>query len=429
MAFPAPSLEPPALEDFQFSFNGLTFGAGTPYAVLKLEGISLPDVRNGDVNWPRDHGQAEGLDLLGGQDMLFDLWVKTDGTSLQHAQEVLAKATAVRPSEEIPLWFKLPNLNIMCRIARPRLRKGTVDTDYAAANIWQPELLFHATDPRLYEQGAETSIALGALAGGKVTPGTHSFTNGNTEMRPILILTGKLLNPSITNETITDKPAIKLTPPPLILDATGAAKTKVLTVASTANIAVGGAVIGPHIKAGTVVTKINSPTEVEISNETESELEEQFKLEARFTRGTKFVKLPTFNIKTGYKVTGGFIKAGTTVATIVKEGEIELSEVTEGAGFISETLTFTHPFAAISFSFTPGTTDQVLIDLTTPHRVVYYPGGIAKNEPQNAMNWIDGATTTWWDFLPEENELSFVSEDVEETGGTCKVQWAPANEV
>lgn len=77
MAFPSPSLIPPALADFQWQYNGLTMGADTAFGVLKVEGLDLPDVRSGDVNWPRDHGQAAGLDLYGGQDIIFDLWMKS----------------------------------------------------------------------------------------------------------------------------------------------------------------------------------------------------------------------------------------------------------------------------------------------------------------------------------------------------------------
>ncbi len=203
--FPSPSLEPPELEDFQWSYNGLTMGAGTAYGVLKVEGLDLAGIRSGDVNWPRDHGQAAGLDLYEGRDVVMDLWLKTDGTSLQHAQLALAAATNVRPNEEIPLWFQLPNLPLLCVMCRPRKRKGTIDANYAAANIYEPELQLHATDPRIYEAGETTTIARGE---------TKAVENkGNTEMRPIITLNGPSARPKITNTSLVGAPYLELINP------------------------------------------------------------------------------------------------------------------------------------------------------------------------------------------------------------------------
>lgn len=206
--FPSPSLVPPALEDFQWEYNNLLFGADTPFGVLKAEGFDMPEVRNGDVDWPRDHGQAMGIDLYSGKDIIFDLWVKSNGTSLQSSQLELAAASVVRPNEELPLWFKLPNLNVMCVMCRPRKRPFPIDADYAAAKVGKPELVLHQTDPRIYERGKESKLELGAVSGGKVTPTSVILTNGNTEMRPILIFSGPLLEPFIANLSIGGEPRL-----------------------------------------------------------------------------------------------------------------------------------------------------------------------------------------------------------------------------
>lgn len=358
--FPSPGLVVPTLEDFQWSYSGLKMGAGTPYGVLGAEGLSMADVRSQDADWPRDHGQAMGLDLLGGQDVILDLWVKSDGTSLQHAQLALAAATLVQPSSETPLWFKLPNLTTMCLMTRPRKRPRKIDSDYASGQIDKPELALHATDPRFYEHGRENVINLGALAGGKVTPGTLTVTNGNMEMRPIVVFTGKLWNPSIGNLSIAGAPTLKL---------------NLGNTLRTGEITEGSA----------IVTNLG---------------------------GTERITL-------GGPVTGTKIKPGTTVAKILSLTEVELSSVVEGSEgqTIKETLTFARSL---------GPTDQVLIDLATPHRIVYYPEGIAKEKPENAFQWLQMSTAVWWDLLPANNELSFVSDDVVETGGTATLQWAPA---
>lgn len=212
--FPLPSVEPPTLNDFEWQFNGLTIGGNTNFGVLKVEGLNLPEVRNGDVAWPRDHGQAAGLDLYGGYDIIIDLWMKTNGESLQAAQLELAKATRVLPNEQIPLWFQLPNMPLMCVMCRPRKRPMDIDSDYAAAQIGEPSVMFHSTDPRLYLPGLEHTIDLSAPSGGKVTPTEFTVDNeGNTEMRPILIFTGPLTVPELQNGTINGEPFLRLDVP------------------------------------------------------------------------------------------------------------------------------------------------------------------------------------------------------------------------
>jgi hypothetical protein len=208
--FPAPSLTPPTLEDFQWQYGGLTFGANTAIGVLNVEGLDLAEIRNGDANWPRDHGQAMGLDVFAGRDVIFDLWIKSGGSSLQATQLELAAATNVKPNEEIPLWFQLPNLPILCVMCRPRKRPGKIETDYAAANIYKPELAFHATDPRIYAAGEEAAWGTGE------EPETGTIQNvvnaGNTEMRPIFYIEGPVTSPAIQNLSAAETPTLRFAP-------------------------------------------------------------------------------------------------------------------------------------------------------------------------------------------------------------------------
>jgi hypothetical protein len=225
VSFPAPSLTPPALADYQWSLNGLAMGANTPFGVLTAEGFDLAAIRSGDTPWPRDHGEAMGLDVYGGRDPLLDVWMKTDGVSLQQAQLELAAATTVRPNEEVPCWFQLPNLPLLCVMCRPRKRPVKIDSDYAAGNIAKPELSLHATDPRIYGAGQAETLTLATPKGGlpfpvgfpvtfsTTTPSTVVVENGNTEMRPIAVFSGPLTNPTIENVSIASEPFLKLVNP------------------------------------------------------------------------------------------------------------------------------------------------------------------------------------------------------------------------
>lgn len=230
MSFPSPAIIAPALENWRWEYNGVELGVGTSYGVQRVEGLAGVPIRNGDVVLPRDHGETKGLDLLGGRSPLFDLWVSPlGGVSLQQLQVNLARATNVRPDEELPLWFKLPNLPVLCSMCRPRDRKGPYDADYATGGVWKPELPFKATDPRLYTQGksgrvsAEETVREGGLTFpvgpfpitfGSVLPTTLEATNeGNIEVRPLLILTGPLTGPIITNTSIAGEPYLQITRP------------------------------------------------------------------------------------------------------------------------------------------------------------------------------------------------------------------------
>ncbi len=359
MAFPSPSLEPPTLENFQFEYNGLKFGAGTAWGVLGVEGLDLAEIRNGDAGWPRDHGQAMGLDVYGGRDVIFDLWVKTDGTSLQHAMLALAAATVVRPNEELPLWFQLPNLPLLCVMCRPRKRPYKIDADYAAGNISQPELVLHATDPRIYTAATSTAFTPNFPAT------SHTLNNlGNTELRPIVIFTGPITGPRITNEGIAGNPFIELIEP----------------------------------------TKLRREREEESAKKAAEEEEEQnLRKWAQEERNFEITKKQREEKEAKQKE-----ERETREADEKEEKEaIEKGEaLTVKAG------------------------DQILLDLGTPHRVLYYVGGVSTSTvPTNVASYVSIASS-WWDLIPGNNKLKFSSADgKEKVGSSAAVQWASAYEL
>ena len=209
--FPNPSITPPSLSDYQFQFGGLTFGAGTPWGVLKVEGLGMADIRTADTPWPRDHGASRGLDVFGERTIIFDLWDVAGGTSLQARQLELAAATNVSPTAEGLLWFQLPNNPIMCVPCRPIARPTTIDSDYAAANVAKPELHFLATDPRIYGAGQEASVALGDTpeTGATVSP----VNEGNTEARFVVIFSDEVENPALQNLSIAGTPTVRFVKP------------------------------------------------------------------------------------------------------------------------------------------------------------------------------------------------------------------------
>jgi hypothetical protein len=212
--FPAITTTVPTLSNWQLSLGGLTMGLGTPYGFSTLEGIADgPTIRNGDVDRPRDQGQYLGLDFAAGRDIILTGDANTDGTSLQHALEVLGTSMFAQVTE-MPLWFQLPNLPLLCSMVRPRKNTTPIDFGYSFG-LAKKILGFHSTDPRLYAAPSAGSVGvpkpLGGLTfnasfplafGGGSVAGILNVTNtGNVECRPILVFTGPMTNPTVTNET------------------------------------------------------------------------------------------------------------------------------------------------------------------------------------------------------------------------------------
>lgn len=198
----------PTLNEFEMEYNGLKFGANTAYGILEADGLGLEGMRSGDTGWPRDHGEALGLDVLKGRDLIIDLWVKSDGTSLQHAQVELAKAFAPSPSKELALYFKLPNLPVLSCMCRVRHRTFKIESDYAAGKILKVQLDLHAVDPRFYAQAQSSTWSSGTS--------TVSVNNeGNMETRAVVALKGPLKGSFhklvvVENATLTPKVAVNL---------------------------------------------------------------------------------------------------------------------------------------------------------------------------------------------------------------------------
>jgi hypothetical protein len=227
MAFPSVSLQAPVLSNWQFAYQGLTFGAETPWAVTGVTGMDLPTIRSGDAGRPRDQGELIGLDVLGGRDVTVNFWVMTDGNSLQSALQTLGAATEVAGSTEAPLWFQIPNWPPMALMCRPRKRSIPWDLDFGAAQVAQPVVQFHATDPRIYgpsstalastaaPPGVSFPVSFPASFGGGVLPNSLITVDntGNDETRPLLVFSGPSTTPSASNTSLEGSPTLMFANP------------------------------------------------------------------------------------------------------------------------------------------------------------------------------------------------------------------------
>lgn len=227
MKFPTPALTPPVLHTWQFSYAGFTWGNATPAAVLKVTGLGdNPKIRSSTPTRARDHGQLVGLDLYAGRTFTIDVWAKPNAVSLQTNLLRLAAVLEVGLQTEQPLWFKQPNLPLLCVMCRPRHKTVPWDVNYGAAMVAKPVAQFHATDPRLYGPGQSVDIGLPVpskgvkfpitfpVVFGSAKPGTLGIVNnGNTTMRPVVIFTGPVTNPAVDNASAPGVPSLAFSNP------------------------------------------------------------------------------------------------------------------------------------------------------------------------------------------------------------------------
>jgi hypothetical protein len=450
--FPSPSIEPPELTNYQFSYAGLIWGAGTPWGVLKVEGLGLADIRQADVPFPRDHGAALGLDVFGERTITFDLWDVAGGTSLQARQLELAAATNILPNAEEYLWFKLPNIPILCVPCRILKRPTTIDSDYAAANLAKPELVFTATDPRIYGAGVATTISPNHPSTTKTLNNT-----GNSEMRPIAIFTGPLARPTIKNEAIAGEPFLTISR--AIPDAEEELGTRertersakasresaeAVTLVERELLEAKHKVESEQNEAERRLKAEEKEAEARVKAEEEEHAAKKVKEEAKETyispreaRETEEANALAAREKKEAEEKATRIASEKNEKKEAKEKELEArkkAEKEEAESKVAKVKAEKEAREAREVSEKEGTHptvkagDQVLVDLGTPHLAQYWVGGVGVGLPKNVLGWLT-PTSTWWDLIPGNNPIQFSSYDAGATAGTVQILWAPADQL
>lgn len=242
MSAPAPSIVPPTLSAFQWSFGGMTIGQGqgtSGWANVSSDGLDLPAMRSGDTSRPSDTGEFAGRDFLGGRDITLQP-MRFGGTSTQLGLAMLqleqaffatVPSNGVSPPggiTEVPIYTYRPGFGQLAMMVRGRKYGQKSDRSLTQSKLSQPILLFHATDPRMYGPSVATILSAPSFARGLVFPIVFSANGGkglsfgggsaiaeatinNTgtwEMRPILTVTGPCKVPAMANASIAGTPTI-----------------------------------------------------------------------------------------------------------------------------------------------------------------------------------------------------------------------------
>lgn len=187
------------LANYQFSYNGYTFGDLQDWNILPdgVEGLDMPDVDGHDQSRFDNHGVVPGRDLVTGRTITINLDTAATTEAIMQARlAALRTATAPRrhPDQELPLTFKLPGEAEMRSLCRPRRRNIVIDRSYTMLNP-SAVLQFFASDPRLYAE-TETTVSFTG------TTGTANNT-GDFNTYPTVEIDGAATQP-ITIKNVTD---------------------------------------------------------------------------------------------------------------------------------------------------------------------------------------------------------------------------------
>lgn len=223
------------------TLRGVTFGAGTSYRWASWPSglLATPAIRSGDTPRAGSHGIQAGPDLLGGANIVFDLWVLavTRVAAETAAAELLA---AFAPSSvDLPLTVTMsgaPDTYLL--YGRPRGAECRPDAKFNGG-VLRVRAEFAATDPRRYsstEQTASTGLptAAGGLEFGAVAPfvfgtggsgGAMSCPNEGTFPTPwVATFTGPLVGPVLrleaTGEQVSFSGATVASGQTLVVDST-----------------------------------------------------------------------------------------------------------------------------------------------------------------------------------------------------------------
>jgi phage-related protein len=205
------------LSSYQFIFGSFTFGAGTPFAIIDVDGLeSLPDVRSQDDDRGYNDGSYSGRDFLASRTLTFTInTFAGNGNNAQQNYQLLQAALVVQQNGTTPLQFKLSPSDIEQLIyGRVRTNKTLVDPEYTYGFI-RSQITIYCPDPRYYSNTATTAAlvptaALGrtynrdynlTYGGGSLNNATAIINAGSWITYPVITITGPVQNPTIGNIT------------------------------------------------------------------------------------------------------------------------------------------------------------------------------------------------------------------------------------
>lgn len=184
--------------DWEFVYNGLTFGAASDTGVLSVEGLNPPDSRIDEVEQAIKHGSFVFAEFLTSRRITMQGDIIGDSNNDFATKINDWRAAFVPRASDLPLVYKFPGeveKRIYCVPTR-RFFPANLNYNLNFTN-WTLELL--AQDPRIYAEAASQLVGAGVAANAGIFP---SF--------PIATITGAT-NPVIGNSTTGKEISLTLT--------------------------------------------------------------------------------------------------------------------------------------------------------------------------------------------------------------------------
>lgn len=162
------------MSQYQWTYNGWTFGESTAVDVVGVDGLGLPDIEDADLPLASSDGAQAGLDFYSGRTIRFDLeLVAASDAALETLQDTIRRAT-VKQSVDLPLTLQLAGQAAKRIDCRPAGRRTKVDNRYSLGSPIT-ELEFRAVDPFFYLGTADT-VPIAASATGSLPNDGDSAT-------------------------------------------------------------------------------------------------------------------------------------------------------------------------------------------------------------------------------------------------------------
>ncbi|UFU14641.1 phage tail family protein [Curtobacterium sp. C1] len=202
-----------ALNPYQGTSNGLTFGPGTDVQLVSIDGLrDTTTVNQGDVQLPRLNGAAPGTNTLGERVLVLTFAVFAPVAAFETVISNIATAfqPMSSPNALQPLQFMLPGW-LSARQVKGRTTKGAIpiDTDFQFNVERAIALEFTCPDPLIYDTVVQTQStglpsptagltfpASAPFVFGASTGGSLQFVNiGNVPGPMVMTITGPVTNP------------------------------------------------------------------------------------------------------------------------------------------------------------------------------------------------------------------------------------------
>jgi hypothetical protein len=166
--------------NYQFQFNNLQFGAGTPYAVLDVDGLeSLPGLRVQDDNRGFNDGTFSGRDFFDGRTIVFTIntFAGNGNTAQQNFNLLQSALVPQQQGTQALTWLLSLTDSINTIQARVRQNKTLVNVDFVLGKIVS-QWVFYCPDPRYFDITPTVVNLSPQPLGGRVYNKTFNRTYG-----------------------------------------------------------------------------------------------------------------------------------------------------------------------------------------------------------------------------------------------------------